>query len=313
MKNKKRSFLLVILSLMLCFFVMNYQSVNASDSVKLNYSKKTLYIYPGNYGKSYSILSLSSGETAKWTSSNKSVVTVSNNGTVMAKSTGTTNVKAKVGNKSYTCKVTVKNASSIDKAKSKITVSSKKIGNNYIKVTLKNKTSEYEGYARYIVYFYKNGKKMSTDNFQNRIFANDSIVHYFKLPDGCTSYKIKQYEKSVYAMSASAKNLTSKNIVRYYEEVALNDYVKITGYYLENGHAYVTVNNTSNITIDTLNGQYYYKVNGKLKDADYHGLSLSNIPPGISSHDLNIYSLSDITFDNIEFQIYQAYSSIKCK
>lgn len=44
---------------------------------------------------------------ARWTSSNKSVATVTQKGKVSAKKKGTTTVTAKIGKKKYTCKVTV--------------------------------------------------------------------------------------------------------------------------------------------------------------------------------------------------------------
>ena len=49
-----------------------------------------------------------SGKTV-WSSANKKIVKVSSKGKITAVKTGTTVVKAKLGKKVYTCKVTVKN------------------------------------------------------------------------------------------------------------------------------------------------------------------------------------------------------------
>ena len=44
----------------------------------------------------------------KWSSSNKKVATVNSKGKVVAKKKGTAKISAKVGGKTYRCKVTVK-------------------------------------------------------------------------------------------------------------------------------------------------------------------------------------------------------------
>ncbi|MBQ9157584.1 MAG: Ig-like domain-containing protein [Eubacterium sp.] len=62
-----------------------------------------------------------SGKKAKWSSKNKAIATVSSKGRVKAKKAGKTRIIAKVGNKKYTCKVTVKKAASKKAAASKTT------------------------------------------------------------------------------------------------------------------------------------------------------------------------------------------------
>ena len=59
-------------------------------------------------GNKYTLKVTGTRQKVKWSSSNKKVAMVLNNGLVVAKKTGTAKITAKVGNKKYTCKVTVK-------------------------------------------------------------------------------------------------------------------------------------------------------------------------------------------------------------
>ena len=53
-------------------------------------------------------------KTVKWVSSNKAIATVSKNGKVTAKSTGSATIAAKMAKKTYKCKLTVKKAISME-------------------------------------------------------------------------------------------------------------------------------------------------------------------------------------------------------
>ncbi len=62
----------------------------------------------------YSLKITGTSQKAKWSSSNKSVATVTNKGKVTAKKKGSATITAKVGSKKYTCKVTVTGGSNSD-------------------------------------------------------------------------------------------------------------------------------------------------------------------------------------------------------
>lgn len=83
--------------------VDNISTVEAASKVKLNKSKVTLY-----EGKTTTLKVKGTKKKVKWSSSKKSVATVSSKGKVKAKKKGTATITAKVGNKKYKCKVTVK-------------------------------------------------------------------------------------------------------------------------------------------------------------------------------------------------------------
>ena len=72
-------------------------------SVKLNYSKLTLY-----KGQKKQLKLKGTKKKAKWSSNKKSVVSVDKKGKITAKKKGSAIITAKVGKKRYKCKVTVK-------------------------------------------------------------------------------------------------------------------------------------------------------------------------------------------------------------
>ena len=84
---------------------MSIPSTNASAKVAISKSKQTLYV-----GQSLKLSVKGTKFSVKWSTSNKKVATVSK-GNVVAKKAGTSKITAKVGKKSYVCKVTVKNLS----------------------------------------------------------------------------------------------------------------------------------------------------------------------------------------------------------
>lgn len=79
-------------------------SVEAA-SVKMNDTKKTLY-----EKETYRLKMIGTKKKVKWSSSKKSVATVSSNGKVTAKKKGKTTITAKIGSKKYKCNITVKSA-----------------------------------------------------------------------------------------------------------------------------------------------------------------------------------------------------------
>lgn len=98
-RMKKMKKLLSVLAVMLLIVCM---AVPVSAAGKISKSKATLLT-----GQTLKLkLSGAKGKT-KWTSSKKSVATVSGSGKVTAKKSGSATITAKVGKKKYTCKVTV--------------------------------------------------------------------------------------------------------------------------------------------------------------------------------------------------------------
>ena len=90
------------LILTLIFTLFPTVTVNASTP-KLNKTKVTLKV-----GETVKLKVTGTKKTITWSSSKKSVATVSKNGKVKAKKPGTAKITAKFGKKKLTCKVTVK-------------------------------------------------------------------------------------------------------------------------------------------------------------------------------------------------------------
>ena len=104
--------------------------VQAAETVKINKKKATLYVK-----QTVQLKVTGTKKKVTWSTSNKKVATVSKKGKVTAQKKGSATITAKVGNKKYTCKVTVKNP----------TISNKKITLNEGKtkqLSLKNATGK---------------------------------------------------------------------------------------------------------------------------------------------------------------------------
>jgi hypothetical protein len=99
MKLKKRLGVVMILAMLVSMFAMTL----TANAAKLNKKKTTVAI-----GSTVKLQVTGTSKKAKWSSSNKSVATVSKKGVVKGKNAGTAKITAKVGKKKFTCKVTVK-------------------------------------------------------------------------------------------------------------------------------------------------------------------------------------------------------------
>lgn len=108
MKNKFKSIVAAVLVAMMVFSGGIITPVDwnplvttaEAASVKISKTKMTLGV-----GESSTLKVTGTSKKAKWSSSKKSVATVSSSGKVTAKKAGTATIKAKVGSKTYSCKV----------------------------------------------------------------------------------------------------------------------------------------------------------------------------------------------------------------
>ncbi|WP_049945075.1 Ig-like domain-containing protein [Butyrivibrio sp. AC2005] len=104
--NIKKILMCLALALMLtgtCAVTIPQFTMTASAKAKI--SKKKIEIKPGKTKKIK--MSGIKGASVKWSSSNKKVATVDQNGKVKAKKAGQATIKAKVNGKTYKCKVCV--------------------------------------------------------------------------------------------------------------------------------------------------------------------------------------------------------------
>ena len=136
---KKRVLSIVIcLVLVLCSlaYIAPDTSVSAAGKVKLNATKKTLYV-----GDKFELKLNNATGTVKFSSSNKKVVKVSSQGVVTAVAEGKATVKVKNNKKTYKCKFTVKedNRYIVDKINDRILVA----GDGEYKIKLSGKKEDH--------------------------------------------------------------------------------------------------------------------------------------------------------------------------
>lgn len=116
MRIKKSFFMLCMLIAMTVAIplveanINGISTVEAAPNIKISKKKATLYV-----GQTLTLKVKGTNKKVKWSSSKKSVATVSSKGKVKAKKKGTATITAKVGNKKYNCKVTVKAGLLVDK------------------------------------------------------------------------------------------------------------------------------------------------------------------------------------------------------
>ena len=114
MKNAQKCFkrigvLLTTFLLIVMCLAVDTTTVSAAKN-KLSKTKITL-----TQGKKYRLKVKGTKKKVKWSSTKKSVATVNKKGVVTAKKKGTAYIKAKVGKKTYKCKVTVKSKKAPEK------------------------------------------------------------------------------------------------------------------------------------------------------------------------------------------------------
>ena len=135
----------------------NLNTVKAKSKVKISNSKITLTVR-----QSKTLKIKGTKKKPKWSSSKKSVATVSKKGKVVAKKAGSATITAKIGKKKYKCKVTVK--------------SKKKTQNNVKPTTPANPTPSAPANPV--------GSRTNPDNPRNGVTVRDySRTYCFKLND----------------------------------------------------------------------------------------------------------------------------------
>lgn len=158
--------LCLLLSLVILFTCIP-ANVHAAKKVKL--SETSIRLEVGDY---YDELYLRNAKKkVTWKSSNKNIVSVKQNGDLLAKAVGTVTITAKCNKKSYKCKVRVFEEVHKEKLEETIITHSK---GALIKVKNNNNSPVFVSYE---VYFLKAGKVVKTDDFcyNDCIAANSEV------------------------------------------------------------------------------------------------------------------------------------------
>ena len=200
--------LIVVLTVFVCCICAAY-SVNADSSIKINHSKKTIFI-----GKTVKLKIRNYSGKVKWISKNKSIAKVSKSGRVKALSKGRTTIIAKAGKKNYKCKVKVKGYS-ISKREIYVDTHDDMSQFGHLSFVLKKggKLASCGGKCK-IFYMNKKGKILSTDTvkFKKSNFKNVYVPEWDKSYYCCdVSFSLKKKPKLLTGAGNIAFTVTLKN------------------------------------------------------------------------------------------------------
>lgn len=176
MKTVKKCLpILFVIMVCTCYLSLPTQ---AASKIRINKSKAT--VMAGNIVK---LRMQGTNQKVKWTSSNKRVATVKSNGDVYAKKKGSAYIKAKVGRKTYNCKVTV------NAFKSKLSKMSSYFKN--LGYAQPGKTSEDS-------YYYFSSSYLFMAYYPTNVFATDkfALLEYDPSKMNDTSFKVMDYAKT---------------------------------------------------------------------------------------------------------------------
>ena len=129
----------------IAFINLQTSSIVEASTIKLNKTKLTLY-----KGKTYTLKVSGTKKSVKWSSSNSKIATVNSKGKVTAEKKGSCTITAKVGNKKYKCKVTIKNNVSSTVYITKTGTKYHRAGCNYLKkskISINVKNAKARGYT----------------------------------------------------------------------------------------------------------------------------------------------------------------------
>lgn len=104
--RRTKKMAVVLLAFLLCLVTLIPTNVQAKKKVKLNSTKKTIYV-----GNTCTIKLLNNSKSVKWSTSNKNIKITKKSkksATIKGVKNGTSYLKAKVGKKTYKCKVMIK-------------------------------------------------------------------------------------------------------------------------------------------------------------------------------------------------------------
>lgn len=209
---------------------MNAEVAIAATTVKLNSSKVSLYV-----GESYTLKLSGVKSKITWTSNNKAVATVSSTGVVKGVKKGTAKVTATVGNKKYTCTVTVKDPK-LNQTKAEL-----KIGESQILKIIGN------------------SKKVTWKSSKNTVVSvnKDGLVEAKGLGSATITGTVDGKKYSCKVTVGGSRFYTSMNKITCYDEI-------ITAVLLENWGDDELINyttNNDNIEVydtETGSGDYFF-------------------------------------------------------
>lgn len=242
-------------------------------------------------GSSQTITMTGNTQKIKWSTSNKSIATVSSKGKVTAKNAGTATITATIGTKKYKCKVTVKSQSSQSDLKKLIKYESYKPSNSDYVVTKFTNTSSSPVYLENISIVYYNSDKMvyTDSDYDFLIHSNSEGLASFNKP------------RSPYTSFEISYSVADTN--KYYIGASASDKIKINSNKSVDGVT-VSAKNTlgKEITKSDI-GIIFYKNNEVL---DFDVKTIYSISSGSTQY-IQFRSPYDDEYNNISFDKYELF------
>ncbi len=252
--KKLKNFFVFFLILMM-FVSLVPENTKAAGKVKLSDTKKTISV-----GQTATIkLSNNSGKVT-WSATNKNIKIVSKNSKqakIKGVKKGTSYLQAKVGKKTYKCKVTVREASK-KKSIQGIEYELKDTGRGVVAI-LKNKNNYHVSMTAKMAY-YKNGKMIGTVSDANYAFEKGKTCALFFNAPYDSNYRKMDYDN--YKISISAQKGTNL--------VCSSSKIKVTSNFgADNVSAEVKNNSGKDLSFIRL-ACVFYDSNGNVLGYDYH-------------------------------------------
>ena len=208
----------------------------ADAAVKLSAAKKTVYV-----GESFTLKVSGTSKTVKWSSSSKSVASVTQKGKVTAKKAGKATITAKVSSTSLKCVVTVKEKFSSKSAIKDISCELLNTGRGVVAI-LKNNSKWNVQIDATLVYM-KNGSMIGTRSNNNYAFEKgNTCALFFNAPSDENYRYIYDYDD--YKITMSIEECTSTTITNV-SKIKLNENMGAKSLVVE-------AENTSDQTLDTI-------------------------------------------------------------
>ena len=299
MKNIKK--IIFSVSIILCLSLLS-ENVQAAKKVKMNPTKKTIYV-----GKTATVKLSNNKSKVKWSVSNSKIRIVkksNKSAKIKAVKKGTSYLKAKVGNKTYKCKFSIKTQNS----KSKETVKfSKKDADKKI-----NK-SEFTVNGKICVKVVSNyecptdisAKCTFYDSYGNPVdYKNDSLGFIEKGHTGFLIFTIPEADYSRYEI----KYDYSEGLKYFYHDSVIDSLSLTTNFVKGEYYDYIMLEVSNSGKKDCYYCQIaivYYDSNGNILDVDID--SVSEINPGGSETSKSYISSKALNFSRYDAFITYAY------
>ncbi len=188
-KQTKTKKLLSIAAIILSLLILFPANVNAAGKTKLNVTSKTIKV-----GDSYTVKLLNNNKKVKWSTSNKNIKIVSKSNKqakIKGVKKGTSYLNAKVGKKTYKCKVTITTKSK-KKTMQGIEYELQDTGKGVVAI-LKNKNKYHVSLTAKIAY-YRNGKMIGTASDNNYAFEKGKTCALFFHAPYNSNYNTVNYD-----------------------------------------------------------------------------------------------------------------------